>query len=68
MELLTSRPELEVLIQHNVIWSHDRGLTHQLSLQKLIVWPEDRACERSWLLENIPGAVGVIVMLTDKVN
>ncbi|KIJ63191.1 hypothetical protein HYDPIDRAFT_93062 [Hydnomerulius pinastri MD-312] len=35
---------------------------------ELVVWPEDRACDRSWLLENIPGATGVIVMLTDKVN
>ncbi|KAG0707981.1 hypothetical protein DFH29DRAFT_822771 [Suillus ampliporus] len=34
----------------------------------LVVWPEDRACERAWLMENIPGATGVIVMLTDKVN
>ncbi|KAG1741448.1 uncharacterized protein EDB91DRAFT_1280849 [Suillus paluster] len=34
----------------------------------LVIWPEDRACERSWLMENIPGATGVIVMLTDKVR
>ncbi|KAG1815179.1 uncharacterized protein BJ212DRAFT_1507679 [Suillus subaureus] len=34
----------------------------------LVVWPQDSACERSWLMENISGATGVIVMLTDKVN
>ncbi|KAF9239329.1 D-isomer specific 2-hydroxyacid dehydrogenase [Melanogaster broomeanus] len=35
---------------------------------ELVVWAEDRACDRTWLLENIPGATGVIVMLTDKVD
>ncbi|KAF8434507.1 hypothetical protein L210DRAFT_960823 [Boletus edulis BED1] len=35
---------------------------------ELVIWPEDRACNRKWLLENIPGATGVIVMLTDKVD
>ncbi|KIK99672.1 hypothetical protein PAXRUDRAFT_131611 [Paxillus rubicundulus Ve08.2h10] len=35
---------------------------------ELVVWPEDRACDRTWLLENIAGATGVIVMLTDKVD
>ncbi|EGO30095.1 D-isomer specific 2-hydroxyacid dehydrogenase, NAD-binding [Serpula lacrymans var. lacrymans S7.9] len=35
---------------------------------ELVVWPEDRACDRRWLLENIHGAAGVIVMLTDKVD
>ncbi|KAI9460763.1 hypothetical protein HD554DRAFT_1557824 [Boletus coccyginus] len=35
---------------------------------ELVIWPEDRACDRKWLLENISGATGVIVMLTDKVD
>ncbi|EIM81974.1 uncharacterized protein STEHIDRAFT_161329 [Stereum hirsutum FP-91666 SS1] len=35
---------------------------------ELVTWPEDRACERQWLLDNIPGASGIIVMLTDKVD
>lgn len=34
----------------------------------VVVWPEDRACERAWLLEHVPGAAGVLVMLSDKVN
>ncbi|GJE86538.1 D-glycerate dehydrogenase [Phanerochaete sordida] len=34
----------------------------------LVVWPEDRPCEREWFLQNVPGATGVIVMLSDKVN
>ncbi|KAK7025048.1 hypothetical protein R3P38DRAFT_2952510 [Favolaschia claudopus] len=34
----------------------------------IVVWPEDRSCERAWLLENIKGAAGVLVLLPDKVN
>ncbi|KAF8875238.1 hypothetical protein BD779DRAFT_1629953 [Infundibulicybe gibba] len=34
----------------------------------VIVWPEDRRCDRKWLLEQLPGAAGVVVMLTEKVN
>ncbi|KZT28001.1 hypothetical protein NEOLEDRAFT_1233354 [Neolentinus lepideus HHB14362 ss-1] len=34
----------------------------------LVVWSENRACERAWLLEQIPGAAGVLLMLADKVN
>lgn len=35
---------------------------------QLVVWPQDRGCDRDWLLENAEGAVGLLVMLTDKVN
>ena len=35
---------------------------------QIIAWPEDRKCERSWLLENIAGATGVIVMLSEQVG
>ncbi|KAI0371283.1 hypothetical protein BV20DRAFT_942205 [Pilatotrama ljubarskyi] len=35
---------------------------------EVVVWPHNSACDRKWLLENIPGAVGVLVMLSEKVN
>ncbi|KAF8649040.1 hypothetical protein AX16_006059 [Volvariella volvacea WC 439] len=34
----------------------------------VVLWPEDRVCEREWLLQNIPGASGVLLMLSEKVN
>ncbi|KAI5984569.1 hypothetical protein EDC04DRAFT_2914255 [Pisolithus marmoratus] len=34
----------------------------------LVVWPDDRGCDRTWLLDNIPGSTGLVVMLTDKVD
>lgn len=34
----------------------------------LVVWPDDRSCDRTWLLGNIPGSTGLVVMLTEKVD
>ncbi|KAL0060716.1 hypothetical protein AAF712_012496 [Marasmius tenuissimus] len=42
-------------------------LTERKDLE-VVLWPEDRACERPWLLENIKGATGVLVMVTDVVD
>ncbi|KAH7909883.1 D-isomer specific 2-hydroxyacid dehydrogenase [Hygrophoropsis aurantiaca] len=42
-------------------------LLEERSELDLVVWPEDRACDRAWLLDNITGAAGVIVTLTDKI-
>ena len=35
---------------------------------QIVAWPEDRKCERDWLLEKVSGAAGIIVMLSDKVG
>ncbi|KAI9510169.1 hypothetical protein F5148DRAFT_620045 [Russula earlei] len=35
---------------------------------EVVTWPEDRDCERSWLLDNVPGAAGAIVMVTEKID
>ncbi|ETW75756.1 hypothetical protein HETIRDRAFT_422416 [Heterobasidion irregulare TC 32-1] len=35
---------------------------------EVVVWPEDQICDRRWLLDNIHGASGVLVFLTDKVD
>lgn len=36
---------------------------------ELVKWDhEEKAADRSWLLENIKGASGVVVMLADKVS
>ncbi|KAF5380025.1 hypothetical protein D9615_006190 [Tricholomella constricta] len=34
----------------------------------VVVWPEDRVVDRDWLLKNIPGAIGVLVMITEKID
>lgn len=36
---------------------------------ELVEWhDESRGAERSWLLENVKGAQGIVVMLNDKVS
>ncbi|KAF8271800.1 hypothetical protein EI94DRAFT_1719484 [Lactarius quietus] len=35
---------------------------------EILAWPEDRTCDRSWLLDNAAGATGAIVMLSDKID
>lgn len=34
----------------------------------LVLWPEDRPCDPQWLLDNIPGASGVVVMFSEKIT
>ncbi|KAF8180425.1 hypothetical protein BJ912DRAFT_1023740 [Pholiota molesta] len=35
---------------------------------ELVVWGQDRACDREWLLEHVPGAAALIVILTDRID
>ncbi|KAJ7723344.1 D-isomer specific 2-hydroxyacid dehydrogenase [Mycena maculata] len=35
---------------------------------EVVLWSEDRLVTRAWLLENIKGAAGVLVLLTETVN
>ena len=62
MQLLKDRKGLDVC-PRNFFQSY-----FKLSFLQLVVWPEDRKVERSWLLENVPGASGVIVMLSEQVS
>ncbi|KAF5340356.1 hypothetical protein D9611_007980 [Ephemerocybe angulata] len=34
----------------------------------LVVWPEDRACDREWLLRNATGAAALVIMVSDKID
>ncbi|TDL24484.1 hypothetical protein BD410DRAFT_785974 [Rickenella mellea] len=59
--------------RHKVVVCRDLGpdvmpLLRERRELELIVWPEDKFCDRKWLLENIPGCSGVLVMLSDIVN
>ncbi|KAJ6627598.1 D-isomer specific 2-hydroxyacid dehydrogenase [Mycena sp. CBHHK59/15] len=35
---------------------------------EVVLWPEECGCDRRWLLKNINGAAGVLVLLPDIVN
>ena len=32
------------------------------------MWSKDTVCDRDWLLQNVPGATALIVLVTDKVS
>ncbi|KAL0957946.1 hypothetical protein HGRIS_000127 [Hohenbuehelia grisea] len=34
----------------------------------IVTWPHDRPCERAWMLENVPGATGIVVVFGEPVN
>lgn len=34
----------------------------------LVVWQEDRACDRGWLLRNARGASALLIMVSDKID
>ncbi|KAI0646553.1 hypothetical protein C8Q79DRAFT_1000838 [Trametes meyenii] len=59
--------------RHKVVVSRDLGpdvmplLLNHPELE-VVTWPHNSACDRQWLLENIPGASGVLVMLSEKIN
>jgi glyoxylate/hydroxypyruvate reductase len=65
MPLLRERTDIEVIVNSIPGVRELRELT---AVVQLVVWPEDRACDRKWLLQNVSGAVGVIVVLTEKVR
>ncbi|KAK0492575.1 hypothetical protein EDD18DRAFT_462499 [Armillaria luteobubalina] len=35
---------------------------------EVVVWPEDSSCDRAWLLEQVKGAAGVLLMFPEKAD
>ncbi len=67
MSLLDNHPELEVSAPGFFVAVHRPTNTDTFILQ-VVAWPhEKKPCDRKWLLENVPGAYGVLVMYFDKV-
>lgn len=46
---------------------HPASILSPFPFVKVVLWPEDRACDRGWLLQNIQGAVGLLLMSPEKV-
>ncbi|KAJ7697662.1 D-isomer specific 2-hydroxyacid dehydrogenase [Mycena rosella] len=59
-------------VRPKVVICRDLGPAMPLLMDRtdieVVLWPENRGCERAWLLENIKGAAGVLVLLPDTVN
>lgn len=59
--------------KYKVIVSRDLGpdampFLHARPELELVIWPEDSICDRKWLLDNISGASGVVLTLTERVD
>ncbi|KAH9887204.1 hypothetical protein C8Q73DRAFT_657329 [Cubamyces lactineus] len=59
--------------RHKVVVCRDLGpdvmplLLNHPELE-VVLWPENSSCDRKWLLDNAPGASGILVLLSEKVN
>ncbi|EAU81489.2 sin3b [Coprinopsis cinerea okayama7 len=57
---------------HKIVVTRSLGPDVMPLLQRedmeLVLWPEDRACDRDWLLSNVKGASALVVMVTDKID
>ncbi|KAF5351059.1 hypothetical protein D9756_008435 [Leucocoprinus leucothites] len=42
-------------------------VTHKHSYE-VVQWPEDRSCERDWIIKNVPGASALVVTVVDKID
>ena len=58
---LLNRPDIDV----SSSYCHRHAITHL----QLIYWPEENhPCSRDWLLQHVPGATAIIVLVSDKVG
>ncbi|KAF8804737.1 D-isomer specific 2-hydroxyacid dehydrogenase [Phlegmacium glaucopus] len=53
-----------------VVLTRDLGPDSMSLLQQtqVVVWSEDTVCDKDWLLQNVPGAIALIVLVTDKID
>jgi len=59
--------------KHKVLITRDVGEEAMAIIRNhkeldIIVWPEDRAAPREWVLQNLKGVSGVLLMLSDRVD
>ncbi|KAF2277320.1 uncharacterized protein EI97DRAFT_493282 [Westerdykella ornata] len=55
----------KVVVTRNLIDEAQQLLEADNSLE-IVQWKSDQPCDRSWLLENVKGASGILLMLSDK--
>ncbi|KAI0000636.1 hypothetical protein BJV74DRAFT_974507 [Russula compacta] len=73
MRCLTRAASTSCSQRRKLVVSRDLGpdtmsLLHARGDLDIVAWLEDRKCDRSWLLDKVAGAAGVIVMLSEKID
>ncbi|XP_014562698.1 hypothetical protein COCVIDRAFT_83563 [Bipolaris victoriae FI3] len=58
----------KVVVTRQLIDEAQKLLDAKNESLEIVQWQSEKPCDRSWLLENVNGATGILVMLTDKVD
>ncbi|USP76172.1 uncharacterized protein yc1106_03446 [Curvularia clavata] len=58
----------KVVVTRQLIDEAQKLLDAKQDTLEIVQWQSEKPCDRSWLLENVKGASGILVMLTDKVD
>lgn len=68
-KILEDDKSIEVSILHASSFRVYLGCADMVSdVMQVVMWPEDRPADRSWVLENIKGASGIVCASTEKVS
>ncbi|EMD95591.1 hypothetical protein COCC4DRAFT_122770 [Bipolaris maydis ATCC 48331] len=58
----------KVVVTRQLIDEAQKLLDAKNESLEIVQWQSEKPCDRSWLLQNVKGATGILVMLTDKVD
>ncbi|KAJ4410879.1 hypothetical protein N0V91_001808 [Didymella pomorum] len=58
----------KVVATRNLVHEAQRLLEARADQFEIVQWQSDLPCERSWLLENVAGASGLLIMVSDKID
>ncbi|KAF3044525.1 hypothetical protein E8E11_008527 [Didymella keratinophila] len=65
---LVEMSKSKVVITRNLVHEAKCLLNERGDQLEIVQWQSDLPCEQSWLLENVAGASGLLVMVSDKID
>lgn len=64
----TNMSKPKVIVTRQLIDEAQRILDEKKDELEIVQWHSEKPCPRTWLLENIPSASGLLCMLSDQIN
>ncbi|KAH6614092.1 hypothetical protein C7974DRAFT_444048 [Boeremia exigua] len=61
-------PRIKVVVTRNLIKEAQALLDVRSNELEIVQWRSDQPCERLWLLENVKDAIGLLVMVSERVD
>ncbi|KAL6161532.1 hypothetical protein ACJQWK_08472 [Exserohilum turcicum] len=65
---ITNMAKTKVVVTRQLIDEAQTLLDERKYSLEIVQWRSEKPCDRSWLLQNVKGASGMLVMLSDKVD